>query len=105
MIRGDVRSTTGKGWFVGPWNSGVPVAIGFADTGVNEPHIHDEMFETYLVASGHSVAEVDGRRVALEAGDMLVVEPGEVHTFVESSDDYRHFVVQAPFVAADKRTV
>jgi hypothetical protein len=35
-------------------------------------------------------------------GDMLVVEPGESHTFVGSSPDYLHFVVQAPFVTGDK---
>lgn len=40
----------------------------------------------------------------LQAGDLLLVEPGEAHTFVESSDDYLHFVVQAPFVAGDKRS-
>jgi hypothetical protein len=42
-------------------------------------------------------------RVGLQAGDLLVVEPGEVHTFVDSSDDDLHFVVQAPFVEGDKR--
>lgn len=40
---------------------------------------------------------------SLQAGDLLVVEPGELHTFVDSSDDYLHFVVQAPFVNGDKR--
>lgn len=42
--------------------------------------------------------------VALTAGDLLVVEPGESHTFTASSDHYRHFVVQAPFVSGDKRS-
>jgi hypothetical protein len=36
---------------------------------------------------------------------VLVVEPGEVHTFTASSEDYLHFVVQAPFVAGDRRSV
>jgi hypothetical protein len=31
-------------------------------------------------------------------------EPGEVHTFVTSREDYLHVVVQAPFVAGDKRS-
>jgi mannose-6-phosphate isomerase-like protein (cupin superfamily) len=92
----------GKGWFVGPWNSSVPAAVGWADRGVNWPHRHDQMYEIYLVARGTSVAVVDGREVPLAAGDMLVVEPGEAHTFVDSTADYLHFVVQAPFVAGDK---
>jgi quercetin dioxygenase-like cupin family protein len=61
------------------------------------------MYEIYLVAGGESTAMVDGEAVLLRAGDLLVVEPGEVHTFVTSSEDYLHFVVQAPFVAGDKR--
>ena len=33
---------------------------------------------------------------------MLVVEPSEVHTFIESSEDYLHFVLQTPFTVGDK---
>jgi mannose-6-phosphate isomerase-like protein (cupin superfamily) len=51
------------------------------------------MNEVYLVARGHGLAEVDGKRIRLQAGDMLVVEPGERHTFIESSHDYLRFVV------------
>jgi mannose-6-phosphate isomerase-like protein (cupin superfamily) len=62
------------------------------------------MHEIYLVARGRSVAVVEDQQVELRAGDMLVVEPGESHTFIESSSDYLHFVVQAPFVKGDKIT-
>ena len=41
-----------KGWYVGPWNSGIPIAVGYANAGVNEVHFHAEMFEVYLVAQG-----------------------------------------------------
>lgn len=104
MILGSSAQTPndGKGWFVGPWNSRVPVAVGWADRGVNHPHRHDEMCEIYLVARGASTALVAGRPIELGPGSMLVVEPGETHTFVNSSDDYLHFVVQAPFVKGDK---
>jgi mannose-6-phosphate isomerase-like protein (cupin superfamily) len=76
--------------------------VGWADRGVNETHRHDLMNEIYLVARGESVAEVAGQEVLLGVGDMLVVEPGEAHTFISSSKDYLHFVIQAPFVGADK---
>lgn len=95
----------GKGWFVGPWNSRVPVAAGWADRGVDEPHRHAEMHEIYLVARGESTAVVAGQPIRLRAGAMLVVEPGEVHMFTDSSTDYPHFVVQAPFVRGDKWSV
>jgi mannose-6-phosphate isomerase-like protein (cupin superfamily) len=62
------------------------------------------MYEIYFVARGTSLAVVDGHAVELRVGDVLVVEPGESHTFTDSSDGYLHFVVQAPFVKGDKRT-
>ncbi len=93
---------SGKGWFAGPWDGEVPVALGYADTGVNELHVHQSMYEIYFVARGTSVALVNGVPVNLNPGELLVVEPGEVHTFIESSRDYLHFVVQTPFVEGDK---
>lgn len=91
-----------KGWLIGPWNSQVPLPIGYANQGIAERHYHRQMYEIYLVARGTSTAVVAGKSIALMAGDTLVVEPGEVHIFTESSPDYFHFVVQTPFVAGDK---
>ena len=105
MKNADAEGAGGKGWFVGPWNSDVPVPIGWADVGVNEAHRHQQMNEVYLVARGESVALVNGQRVPLRVGDMLLVEPGEAHTFTSSSEDYLHFVVQTPFVRGDKQLV
>lgn len=93
-----------KGWFAGPWDSGIPVAIGYANAGIDEPHYHAEMYEVYLVARGRSTAVVDGQTVVLDAGSVLIVEPGEVHTFIESTPDYCHFVVHAPVVKGDKHS-
>lgn len=94
-----------KGWFVGPWDSDLPVPVGYANEGVNERHYHARMYEVYLVAQGRCKAVVEGQEVALAAGELLVVEPGEVHTFVDSTEDYLHFVVQIPFVEGDKHLV
>lgn len=102
MIKRTVTES-GKGWFAGPWDSSLPVAIGYSDVGVDDPHLHDAMYEVYLVARGSSTADVNGRIVELNLGDMLVVEPGETHTFRSSSSDYLHFVVQTPVVLGDKR--
>ena len=60
------------------------------------------MHEIYLVAKGQSKAVVGTVTFSLGPGDMLVVEPGETHTFIESSSDYLHFVIQTPFVPGDK---
>ena len=90
-----------KGWFIGPWDSEIPVPIGYANAGVDETHCHTEMYEIYLVAQGQSVALGGGQEVTLNAGDGLVVEPGELHTFTQNTSDYLHFVIQAPYVEGD----
>ncbi len=102
MIHLTPSSTHSKGWFAGPWNSSVPVAVGYANEGIDIRHYHAEMYEIYLIAQGESIAVVNEERVLLKAKDVLVVEPGETHTFVESTDDYFHFVIQTPFIPGDK---
>lgn len=94
-----------KGWFFGPWNSNVPIPVGYANQGIDLTHYHAEMVELYLVAQGTSTIVVDGKEIPLRQGDVIAVEPHEIHTFTASSDDYFHFVVQTPFVAGDKVVV
>lgn len=102
MIHAAVPKDNPKGWFIGPWNSAVPIPIGYANEGINEKHYHAEMYEIYLVAKGTSLAIVNEVDVPLQAGDILVVEPHEAHTFVQSSADYLHFVIHTPFRKGDK---
>ena len=102
MLHSSINKTNPKGWFYGPWNSELPIPVGYANEGIPVKHLHNQMFEVYLVAQGHSIAEVNGVQITLKAGDVLVVEPGEVHTFSASSPDYLHFVIQTPFVPDDK---
>ena len=91
-----------KGWFAGPWNSQVPIAVGFANEGINEPHYHAEMYEVYLVVEGRSTIIVEDQTVRLGPGSVLIVEPGELHTFTENTPDYYHVVIHTPVVKGDK---
>ncbi len=102
MIHSKIDKGKSKGWYLGPWNSKVSIPIGFAVKGINEKHYHERMFEIYLVASGESIVVVGGKTVKLKSGDILVVEPNEVHSFTNNSDDYMHFVLHVPFVKDDK---
>jgi len=91
-----------KGWFFGPWNSKIPVPVGYANEGIDQTHYHKHVYEIYLVAQGSSTMLIDGTEVNLKQGDAVALEPNEVHTFLSSSEDYLHFVVHAPFVKGDK---
>ena len=52
--------TAAKGWYAGPWNSDLPIAIGYANAGVDEPHVHTQLTKIYLVARGTSEIRKDG---------------------------------------------
>ena len=104
------QKSSPKGWYAGPWNSDLPIPVGYANAGIDEPHVHRDLFEIYLVARGTSVIRVEQQSVRLGPGDVIVVEPGEAHTFMENSPDYFHFVVHAPrqgqaLAAGDKAPV
>ena len=102
MVHRANQSGSPKGWFVGPWDSPVPTLVGYANQGISELHYHAEMFEVCMAARGTSVAIINDVEVGLKTGYMLVIEPGEIHTFAESPADHLHFVIQAPFVKGDK---
>ena len=91
-----------KGWFFGVWNSDLDISVGYANEGVDERHYHHKMSEIYLIARGNAVMQVDDRIVELEAGDAIIITPGETHTFLSSSPDYFHFVIQTPGLKAEE---
>ena len=85
-----------KGWYWGPWNSNLDISVGFANKGVDEPHFHRRMTEIYLIAGGKTEMRVETETVHLTEGQLIVVEPGEAHTFLSCSPDHFHFVLQVP---------
>jgi len=87
---------TAKGWYLGWWNSSLQVALGYAHAGIDEPHQHSRLTEVYLVARGTCKVRIECETLELAAGDVLVIEPGEAHTFLEYSNDYFHFVLHVP---------
>jgi mannose-6-phosphate isomerase-like protein (cupin superfamily) len=85
-----------KGWYLGPWNSCLDVSIGYANEGVDEPHLHKVMTEIYLMARGTAEMRIEMETIVLGQGEVIVIEPGEAHTFLSSSLDHFHFVIQLP---------
>jgi mannose-6-phosphate isomerase-like protein (cupin superfamily) len=91
-----------KGWLAGPWESSLPVSVGYASEGIDEPHVHPTLTEVYLVARGTSQLRVGVETVELGPGSVVIVEPGEPHTFLTSSRDYLHFVLHLATNEPDK---
>ncbi len=91
-----------KGWYAGPWNSDLPVSIGYANTGIDQPHLHRQVTEIYLIAHGTAELLVADQTVTVSAGDMLLIQPGEAHTFLSSSPEYLHFVLHVPGLSGEE---
>jgi mannose-6-phosphate isomerase-like protein (cupin superfamily) len=90
-----------KGWYAGPWDSSLAVSVGYAHAGIDEPHVHRQITELYLVARGTAQLRVERETINLQAGGMIAIEPGEAHTFLNSSPDYFHFVIHTPGLTGD----
>jgi mannose-6-phosphate isomerase-like protein (cupin superfamily) len=101
-MRHERVSDATKGWLAGPWDSDLAVSIGFANEGADEPHVHSRITEIYLVARGTCSVRIEGETIELNAGDVLILAPGEAHTFLSGSDDYLHFVVHTPGLTGDE---
>jgi quercetin dioxygenase-like cupin family protein len=99
LVQADL--TSAKGWYAGPWNSDLPIAIGFANAGIDEPHAHAHLTEIYIVTRGTSEIRVERETVTLHAGDLIIVEPGEAHTFLSNSPGYFHVVLHTPALSGD----
>ncbi len=103
-------SSQEKGWLYGPWNSKSELSIGYANAGIDEPHVHGTVTEIYLVGQGKAKIRVNDQTITIGAGDVLQIDPGEAHTFISSTEDYFHFVIHYPGLIgsearADKKPV
>lgn len=49
-------------------------------------HVHDDC-EAFVILQGKAVMEVDGQRIPLVTGDVLIVEPGEDHHLISDTED------------------
>ena len=45
-----------------------------------ELHKHDTMFEVFYIQKGKSEFVVNGKKMILEPGDCITIEPGELHS-------------------------
>jgi quercetin dioxygenase-like cupin family protein len=96
-----------KGWFVGSFDPAVvrsehcEVAVKHYNAGATEsPHYHRVATEITLIVSG----EVRMQGKTWTAGDIIVLEPGEVTSF-EAITDAVNVVVKLPSVSGDKYEV
>lgn len=89
-----------KGWYIGPWDSDLAIGVGYANKGIDDPQVHQQITEIYLVARGTAQIRIEQHTIQLQPGDIVIVEPGEAHTHLSHSPDYFHFVIQTAGAAS-----
>ena len=60
----------------------------FTELARQDRHYHREATEIYMVVEGRMTIEVEGREYALNAGDMIVVNPGAVHEVKRGNEKF-----------------
>ena len=82
-------------WVCGHWN-GSPLEIGMGlrtEVGDNEVMHYHHYREYYIVLEGEAELHVEGKRVSLQPGMVVMVEPGEQHMVSSIGKMGAHWIV------------
>ena len=70
---------------------------------VVETHVHKIMEENFYVLHGKLKVEINGVETVIEEGQMFHIEPGEMHTVSNPTEDYNEYIIAcAPYAENDK---
>jgi quercetin dioxygenase-like cupin family protein len=91
-----------EGWHLA--ETGLPIQVGvkFGASPFGKKHRHLTMAEYFLLVAGSMKLSVAGQTLAMEKGDLLVVEPGEEHEVLRCSPDALLLLLMPPPIAGDK---
>lgn len=54
---------------------------------VSSEHIHEHLFEIFLIEEGTGIVKVEGQVSKIEKGNCIIIEPGEGHEFLNTGKD------------------
>lgn len=57
------------------------------------PHYHEDMAEVFLIIEGSVEMTINKEKIILERGDAVVVDPREIHTMYNPSDNPIEYIV------------
>ncbi|MDH7570504.1 MAG: cupin domain-containing protein, partial [Armatimonadota bacterium] len=50
-------------------------------------HVHEDDCEAFVILQGKAIMELNGERIPLVTGDVVIVEPGEDHHLISDAHD------------------
>ena len=101
MKRTSITNET-KGWAIGPWNTSANYAVGWACQPRDQVHQHERVSETYIVVRGRGTLIVGEDRHSLDEGEVVYIEPGEYHGWLDTSPDFLMVMIHHPVDPLDK---
>ncbi len=105
IYRKSAESGDSPAWICGHWN-GSSLAIGTGlrtEVGDGEVRHHHPYREYYVVLEGAAELEVEEQLIALRAGMVVMVEPGERHQVVAVGESGARWVVIQEHSAPDTK--
>ena len=69
------------------------------------PHYHEDMQEVFVIIQGSVRMDAGGESTTLAAGDLVLIEPGEVHSMVNLNDAPAEYLVFGVSAETGGRTV
>ncbi len=59
----------------------------FTSGQIASEHVHEDMYEIYLVEGGQGIVKVAGKVEQIKLGDCIIIEPGDAHEFLNTGAD------------------
>ena len=70
-----------------------------------QPHYHEDMQGLFIVLAGQGVFNVAGKSVPIEPGDCVIVDPREIHSMHNPTENALLFLVIGIASGEDGKTV
>lgn len=93
---------SGRNWiFTEEMHPGLIIGIGHTYRRPKDEevrHFHQKIFECYMVFEGWMDIWLDGKSFRLEQNQVLLIEPGETHEVVQTSEPLRSITIKSRFI-------
>ena len=93
---------SGNKWLLGIGDSVSPVEIGHFTEVIDRPHKHEKTHEYYMIIQGSMRLFVNGIENVLKKGDVVYIEPGEIHHAEPITKEIEGYLVKWPHLQEDK---
>ena len=94
-----------KAWLLGVDESKSPIEIAYGtkkDYDGRLPHKHEKVHEYYIIIKGTGKLCINNIETTLKEGDVIYIEPGEIHNIESISEDFQNYTIKWPHLPKDK---